>query len=261
MDHADTDFSDFIIFVDESGDHNLTSINPEFPLFVLAFCILRKADYATRIVPAVQVLKFNTFGHDLTVLHSRDIRKQQGEFAVLRDAKRRTAFLEGMSAVVAEAPFTLCVTAIDKIRLKEKYKNPFNPYHLSLRFCLERAYQFLMDHNQAGRRTHVVAESRGKAEDKDLELEFLRILDENNDWDHRFELRFAAKACNSCGLQLADLAAHPVGRHVLAPDQDNRAFDIVEKKLMIEGKTRLAAQRHPPHRRKGYEGIGLKIFP
>ncbi|PWC74474.1 DUF3800 domain-containing protein [Azospirillum sp. TSH64] len=261
LSQTDSDFSDFIVFVDESGDHNLTSINPEFPLFALAFCILRKTDYATKVAPALDSLKFDTFGHDLTVLHSRDIRKQQGDFAVLRDAGRRTAFLDGLSAVIEEAPFTLCVTAIDKIRHKQKYKNPYNPYHLSLEYCLERTYPFLIAQGQQGKRTHIIAESRGKAEDRDLELQFRRILDEYEDWDHHFELRFASKACNSVGLQLADLAAHPVARHVLAPDQFNRAFGIVEKKLMTDGLTGMARLNRPTSRVKGYEGIGLKIFP
>jgi len=69
----------------------------------------------------------------------------------------------------------LTVSAIDKPRHIAKYKNPYNPYHLSLRFCLERAYDFLIAMGQTNRRTYVVAEPRGKVEDKDLELEFLRI--------------------------------------------------------------------------------------
>jgi hypothetical protein len=32
--------SDYIIYVDESGDHSLTSIDPQFPVFTLAFCII-----------------------------------------------------------------------------------------------------------------------------------------------------------------------------------------------------------------------------
>ena len=31
--------SDYIVYVDESGDHSLTSINPRYPLFVLSFCV------------------------------------------------------------------------------------------------------------------------------------------------------------------------------------------------------------------------------
>lgn len=256
-----TPFSDYIIFVDESGDHSLQVVNPEYPLFVLAFCIVRKDDYADRIVPAFQKLKFATFGHDMTVLHSRDIRKQHGEFVILRNPQKRQAFLSDMSSVIKEAPFTLTVSAIDKPRHIAKYSTPYNPYYLSLRFCLERAHHFLVNRAQKGRITHVVAESRGKAEDKDLELEFLRIVQDNGHWNHEFRLLFAPKTCNSTGLQLADLAAHPVGRHVLKPEQENRAFDVVETKLMTDERTGLAALRRPRDRKKGYENIGLKVFP
>jgi len=39
------EFSQYIVFVDESGDHGLTTIDPHYPIFVLVFCILKKADY------------------------------------------------------------------------------------------------------------------------------------------------------------------------------------------------------------------------
>jgi len=119
--------SDFIVFVDESGDHSLEVVNPAYPLFVLAFCIMRKDDYADRVVPSMQRLKFDTFGHDMTVLHSRDIRKQHGEFTVLRHPERRTRFLAGMSEVVAEAPFTLTVSAIDKPGISRNTRSRTTP--------------------------------------------------------------------------------------------------------------------------------------
>jgi hypothetical protein len=45
-------FSDYVVFVDESGDHGLKTINPEYPVFVLAFCICRKDAYVQDIVPS-----------------------------------------------------------------------------------------------------------------------------------------------------------------------------------------------------------------
>ncbi|MEX5323322.1 DUF3800 domain-containing protein, partial [Pseudomonas shirazica] len=64
------EFSDYIVYVDESGDHGLQKINPEYPVFVLAFCIFRKDVYVQSVVPAVQKLKFDFWGHDGIVLHS-----------------------------------------------------------------------------------------------------------------------------------------------------------------------------------------------
>ena len=61
--------SDYIVFVDESGDHSLESVNPDYPIFVLAFCILPTAAYVDQITPAVRRLKRQLFGHDLVILH------------------------------------------------------------------------------------------------------------------------------------------------------------------------------------------------
>ena len=44
-------------------------------------------------------------------------------------------------------------------------------------------------------------------------------------------IRFMDKKHNSTGLQIADLIAHPIARHVIDPDQPNRAFDIVRPKF------------------------------
>ena len=75
--------SDYIVYVDESGDHSLDSINPEYPVFVLSFCIFRKDNYAQTMTPAVRQLKFSTFGHDMVILHEIDIRKKKGAFSKL----------------------------------------------------------------------------------------------------------------------------------------------------------------------------------
>lgn len=64
-----------------------------------------------------------------------------------------------------------------------------------------------------------------------------------------FEPVFPKKTNNSSGLQFADLIAHPIGRHVLAPSQENRAWTIVREEL-----------RRTP-RPGSPRGWGLKVFP
>ena len=44
-------FSDFIVYVDESGDHGLENMDASYPMFVLAFCIFRKPEYLAQVVP------------------------------------------------------------------------------------------------------------------------------------------------------------------------------------------------------------------
>ena len=73
-------FSDYIVYVDESGDHAMgKSIDKDFPVFVLAFCIFKKSDYATTIVSEMKHFKFKYFGHDVVNLHEREIRKAKGD--------------------------------------------------------------------------------------------------------------------------------------------------------------------------------------
>ena len=169
-------FSDHIVFVDESGDHSLTSINPDYPVFVLAFCILPCVDYVEQITPAVRKLKFDLFGHDLVILHEHDIRKKSGPFAQLGKAPR-DMLMDGLTGVIAGAPMTLVAVVIDKVKHKARYTEPFNPYDLALQYGLERVFEMLRNEGQEERLTRVVCEARGKKEDAALELEFRRVCD------------------------------------------------------------------------------------
>jgi hypothetical protein len=138
-------FSDYIVYVDESGDHSLTSINQQHPVFVLAFCVMHKPTYIDSIVPAFQRLKFDFWGHDGVVLHSHEIRKEHGDFHILRAAGTRAAFLDRVSGAIAAADFTIIAAVIDKKRHVEKYSEPADPYEIALVFCMERLQHCLMD--------------------------------------------------------------------------------------------------------------------
>ena len=243
-------YSDYVIFVDESGDHSLKSIDRNYPLFVLDFCIFEKSKFVNQLVPRMQAFKFSHFGHDTVVLHERDIRKQNPPFVFLKDLQKRNTFMNELSDLIDEAEFTIVATVIDKKQHAETYANPDNPYNLALKFCMERAHGFLRERGQHERVTHIVVERRGKREDEELELAFHRI---RNGTFYQgampgFRLVFADKWVNSTGLQLADLTARPIGRHVMNPEQPNRAWEIILRKLY----------RSPTGKTEGY---GLKIFP
>lgn len=243
-------YSEYIIYVDESGDHSVTSIDDDYPIFVLDFCIFRKEHYASVVSPRVQSFKFSHFGHDTVVLHEHEIRKQRPPFAFLQNLPRRTSFMAGLNQLIEQIEFTVIAAVIDKLRLSRNYSQPINPYEIALCFCMERAYAFLKERSQHDRTTHIVVERRGRREDDALELAFRRIRDGANQWGAMpgFEIVFADKKTNSAGLQLADLTARPIGRHVLNPAQPNRAWEIIEPKL-----------RRSPSGRVG--GWGLKVFP
>jgi hypothetical protein len=242
-------YSDYIVYVDESGDHGLTSIDPQYPVFVLAFCIFRKEEYRLRAVPALQEFKFRHFGHDMVILHERDIRKAAGPFSFLVDAGRREAFMRDLNRLIDEAPLTLIASVIRKERLCERYARPQSPYDIALAFGLERLHSFLKIQGQHDRLTHLVFESRGKREDEELKQEFARVCQgANYKREHMpFDITLADKKINCSGLQLADLFARPIGRKMMDPGTPNRAFEIIAKKLYRSGGR--------------VEGRGLKVFP
>ncbi len=69
-------FSNFIVYVDESGDYGMQTLDVNYPVFVLAFCVFYKQHYSEKVVPALHEFKFNHFGHDLVVLHENEIIKE-----------------------------------------------------------------------------------------------------------------------------------------------------------------------------------------
>lgn len=241
---------DYIVYVDESGDHGLESIDPQYPVFVLAFCIFERGAYATQVVPEMLRFKFEHFGHDQVILHEHDIKKAKGAFRFLTNAAKRDAFMNGLNALLAAAPFTIVAVVIRKKHLIDRYTRPENPYMLAMEFGLERVCTFLRERGQTGRLTHFVFERRGAREDTELELEFRRVSSGANPTCSQVpvEIIMTDKKAVSTGLQIADLVARPIGIHVLRPQQPNRAYDIIEMKF----------------RRSGWgqvDGYGLKCFP
>lgn len=251
----DRRFSDYIVYVDESGDHSLASVDAGYPVFVLALCVFHKRHYAEKIIPAVEKLKFNYFGHDIVVLHENEIRKQKGDFAFLSHRPTRDEFMRQLSSIMEASNFILIACVVDKVRVSRSEGASTNPYHIALGMCLEALHGFLAEKGQDKALTHVLVECRGKKEDAELELEFRRICDGNNAYNMHlpFEVIFANKQTNSTGLQLADLVARPVGLSYLRPGQPNQAFDLLRRKFYCDGGREQVG--------KGFESVGLLIYP
>lgn len=247
---APSQFSDYLVFVDESGDHNLTQIDPQFPVFVLLFAIFRKADYVEGVCPALQKFKFEFWGHDEVVLHEHEIRKPFGDFLFLLQRPMREQFQAGLTAQMLALPATLIGVVIDKPAFLARYHAPVSPYAYALETGLERVFRHLDALGQNTATTAIIVEKRGRREDADLELAFRRVCDGTNALckPFPFQLVMVPKASNSAGLQLTDLMARPVALHHLRPDQPNRAYEIIERKL----------RRSPDGK---IEGWGLKRLP
>ncbi|MCF7864099.1 MAG: DUF3800 domain-containing protein [Kiritimatiellales bacterium] len=229
--------SKYIAFFDECGDHSLEKIDADFPLFILSTVIIERSAYVEVVVPELTRLKLRFWPHEGVNLHSRDIRKEHGDFSFMRVPDQRKAMLTALSELMAALPFTLFITAIRKAKHKERYgQNADNPYDVALTYTFERVLHFLEGVGEIS--LPVTAEARGKNEDNQLEASFLRIVTEGTRYNspERFcalhcPLMFRRKSDNIAGMQLADLCAYPAARKVLKPDQPNQAYEVIAPQI------------------------------
>jgi hypothetical protein len=250
MNEACLSTSRFIAFFDECGNHSLTKINPELPVFALCTVVVEREAYARVIVPEMAAFKLRYFAHEGINLHSRDIRKAGGPFSILQNAQVRGAFMEDLSALMERLPFALFVTVIHKHGYKARYGDGArNPYDVALEYSFERILHFMESHKETA--LPVIAEARGKNEDNALRASFHRLMTEGTYYNkaERFRkltcpISFRRKQDNIAGVQLADLCAYPVARKALKPDAENRPYAVIDPKFYRSGKV-----------------FGLKEFP
>ena len=242
-----------IMFLDESGDHSLDKIDSSYPMFVLAGCIFDFDYYLNQAEKQVSELKIKFFGKGNIILRSYDIRKQKGSFASLVDKSKREKFYEAINALMESLNFTVIAAAINKTKLKGQYGHPTNPYHLCLRFILERAVMYL---GRSNAKMMFRIESRETHNDQKLSEVYERfrnthhrLFNKDETQSKLADLSFNQKIQNIAGMQIADLVAYPIGKWVLDTTKENKAFIIVEKKL------------HKKPRTNVYLNYGLKIFP
>ena len=240
-----------VMFLDESGDHSLDKIDKSYPMFVLAGCIFDLDYYSEIVEPRVNKLKIEYFGRTDIMLRSYDIRKQKGDFSCLVDRRKRENFYDDLDVLVKSLNFKIIAAVINKLELKNHYREPDNPYNLCLRFILERSVMFL---GSSGDKLIFRIESREMHNDKKL----AKIYENFRSNDHKLfkkeeirskfvDLSFNQKTQNVVGQQIADLVAYPIGVSVLDKERENKVFEIIKEKF---------------HSKNGeYLNYGLKIFP
>ena len=161
--------------MDESGDHGLENVSPDYPVFVLLFVIFRKDDYAARVCREVQQLKIRFWGHDEVVLHEHELRKPAGHFQILLQREIRERFHAELTALMASLPMTVIAVVIDKPAFIARYSKPVGPYDYAIEAGLERVYRHLDSVGDGAKETPVIVECRGRKEDTELELVFRRV--------------------------------------------------------------------------------------
>jgi hypothetical protein len=150
----------FIVYADESGDHSLEGFDERYPVFVLSFCIFHQLHYARTIVPAIEEFKFTNFGHDIVILHERDIHRGKGDF-FFPNPKDREKFIESLNEIMESSNFILISCVIDKRTFQPEPDGDGHLYNIALRNCIEALVRFLREKKQQLSETFVIFESRG----------------------------------------------------------------------------------------------------
>ena len=244
----------YSFFLDETGDHGLSFVDKNFPLFLLCGCVISEHDLK-EIGEKISAFKRKYFGTTQVILHSRDIRKCEGAFQILFDLKLKGEFYQDLNQILSEGQYCLIGSGVQKEEHIKKYgKGAKDPYSLSLSFVLERLI-FYLDRIDEQASVEIIAEERGKREDQMLLSHFNSILDRGTFFVQldRFKKKirkfsFFSKKDNIVGLQIADLCAYPLARHLLNPKEPYIPFKIIERKIYCNDEGQ-------------YEGWGLKLFP
>ena len=244
---------EYIIFLDESGDHNLVKYDIQYPIFTLVGCIFEKVYYEEQVIAKVNKLKINHFNNKNTILHSYEIRKAKNDFKSLLNPLKRKVFIEDMNILMQDLNYTIISSCIRKDKLTSIYNDPSDPYELSFSFIIERFIKFLQEHNGTG---IISIEARDNKSNNDLINVYnafrsgrKRYVSQDDFEKHIQKIEFIGKTKNINGHQIADLVAYPISRFCLDKDQykNKPPFSILKSKFRRKG-----------NRVKGY---GYKEFP
>lgn len=238
----------YLLFLDECGSHDLAHVDPKWPLFVLVGLLVGETYYTKTLFRRVRALKARHGLRKDTLLHSREIRRQEGDFSFLGDQGRRARFYDDINRLFAGLRVGLYGVVIDKQRLQNLYLIPPNPYDISLSqilslVCGPPGVLGFRRRNVV----RIVAESRGKVEDKQLQAVYqdfrafgLPSFGSDAVQDRRPKtvqtffpgrVEFVRKSQVAAGLELTDLAAYPLARAYVNRNWDNPAYRIVAGKL------------------------------
>ncbi len=227
-----------ILFLDESGDHNLTKIDDQYPVFVLGGVIVDR-DNLENLNEQIDQFKKELFGTTDIILHTADITRNKNGFERLKEKTFRENFYEKLNHLIATLDFKVVACVIKKKEHIAKYDYAaIDPYMLGLNVLVERFYMEIKSDEKKGL---VIAEKRDWSLDHELELSWLQLKIKGTRFLKGSEIEdrisggliLKDKKENLNGLQLADLVVSPIGRHIIGK-KTNKDFEIIEQKFRTD---------------------------
>ena len=162
-----------VMFLDESGDHNLTRIDPQYPVFVLGGVIM-DADYAAGpLREAVDDFKSEIFERTDIMLHTADIARNRNGFEPLQDIAFRARFYNRLNALMRNLEYSVVACSIRKEVFRALY-GVFapDPYLHAFSILVE---VFCSDLGKTGSSGIIIAESRDTVLNRRLEAEWFAL--------------------------------------------------------------------------------------
>ena len=101
----------YFLFIDESGDHGLVSVDPNFPVFILCGIIVSEQEYQ-EIIDKMDNIKKMFWGNKTVIFHSRDIRKCEKEFQILFDLDIKRRFYDAVNKLVQTTNYVIITSTI-----------------------------------------------------------------------------------------------------------------------------------------------------
>lgn len=214
--------------------HDLDDDNKRY--LSLTGCIIKRDFYENTFCESINNLKKAHFPYDPdnpVILHREDILNKRKAFSILKDPKKEGAFNGDLLNFINKMDYKLITVVIDKKVHIERYSSQaYHPYHYCLAAMLERYCGLLAFSNANG---DVLAESRGKKEDGLLKEAYQLLYHKGTSFRPKNffqqtltskEIKLKKKWHNISGLQLADILAHPLKKHILErhnriPSQNN----------------------------------------
>jgi hypothetical protein len=240
------------LFIDESGDHNLIQIDDQYPVFVLTGIVIKEDYHNSIVTEEMKKFKKEHFDNENIILHTADLTRNKNGFEKLKDMSFRIGFYEKLNALIAGIDFKIIAAVIKKKEYKLRYgTRAIDPYLFCLEVLIERFIYELRETNEKG---ILIAEARNSLLDNQLDIAYLNIKVSGTKFIRSKEIKenidglfIKKKEVNLAGLQIADLAATPIGRYVIGK-KVKKDFEIVESKFRKNADGR-------------YKGYGLVIFP
>ncbi len=243
-----------VLFLDESGDHSLDKIDPQYPIFVLGGCIVDMEYHDSQMAVQLREYKTALFGRDDFIIHTADIVRRKGVFRSLTDKDFRDHFYAQTNQLMKSLDYKIVACCVRKEEHLKRYGlAAMDPYMLSLKILVER---FVFEIKACGdaEKGIIVAEARDETLDNQLRLAWMELRTGGTEFvsaaevrKHITDLQIREKSHNIAGLQIADLVVSPIGRHIIgkSPKAD---WKIIQMKF-----------RQGPQGR--YLGFGLVVMP